>query len=50
MEQIFEIEGQQDREELVKILAFNGYKVCVKYDSFAKKFLVVVETVKSLSI
>ena len=47
MEQQFQIEGQQDREELVKILAFNGYKVYVKYDAFTKQFFVVVDTMKS---
>lgn len=46
MEQYYEIEGQQDREELVKILAFNGYKVYVKFDIIAKKFFVVVDGVK----
>lgn len=46
MEQSYEIEGQQDREELVKILAFNGYKVYVKFDSFTKKFFVIVDGFK----
>jgi len=48
METSYEIEGQQDREELVKILAFNGYRVYVRFDSFAKKFFVVIDSNKVL--
>lgn len=48
MKTYIEIEGQQDREELVKILAFNGYSTYVKYDKLLNKFFIVIDPNKQL--